>query len=116
MNSYSYRYEDNVEGAFYVDKTCTDCDLCNALAPTIFGSSSLKDHSICIKQPSTISELEQALEAMEASPCASISCDGPGPLSISGLSQNDISKQLIQHSAEREKFTAKDDWHQKFKI
>ncbi len=43
------RLQTNIEGEFYVDSTCIDCDTCRILAPENFGESN--DQSFVKKQP-----------------------------------------------------------------
>jgi glyoxylase-like metal-dependent hydrolase (beta-lactamase superfamily II)/ferredoxin len=64
------RLAENVEGAFFVDETCIDCDTCRQLAPASF-----QDHggqSSVYRQPSTEEETRRALMALVACPTGSI--------------------------------------------
>lgn len=64
------RRSQNVEGNFYVDSSCIDCDTCRWLAPKIYtreGAQSAVHH-----QPTTTAERVAALEALLACPTASI--------------------------------------------
>ncbi len=64
------RRTQNVEGDFYVDSTCIDCDTCRWLSPAIYareGSQSVVHH-----QPTSDAERVAALEALLACPTASI--------------------------------------------
>lgn len=64
------RRSQNVEGNFYVDSTCIDCDTCRWIAPAVYsrkGSQSAVHH-----QPHTQAERVAALEALLACPTASI--------------------------------------------
>ncbi|MGB3291810.1 MAG: MBL fold metallo-hydrolase [Phormidesmis sp.] len=64
------RRSQNVEGNFYVDSTCIDCDTCRWIAPQVYsreGSQSAVHH-----QPTTDAERVAALEALLACPTASI--------------------------------------------
>jgi hypothetical protein len=47
------RFPENIPGAYYVDSTCIDCDLCRSLAPGVFVRDD--EHA-----------LERALECFEA--------------------------------------------------
>jgi ferredoxin len=78
-------WEDNVGGfsivsgkqvAFYVDKECILCSVCEDAAPSNFKMSSEEDHDICYKQPLTEEELEECYEALENCPVEAIGDDG----------------------------------------
>ena len=64
------RLSENVEGEFFVDSTCIDCDACRQLAPTVFGDGA--DYSFVRMQPKTDEELQSALRALVACPTGSI--------------------------------------------
>src|ERR1035437_9111134 len=64
------RLPQNIEGEFYVDSSCIDCDTCRQIAPAIF-----RDHggqSSVYRQPQDPGELHRALMALVACPTASI--------------------------------------------
>jgi glyoxylase-like metal-dependent hydrolase (beta-lactamase superfamily II) len=64
------RLAENVDGEFYVDSSCIDCDACRQIAPATF-----RDHggqSSVHHQPQTGPELRRALMALVACPTASI--------------------------------------------
>lgn len=70
MARVEHRLAQNVEGDFFVDDTCIDCDACRQIAPTTFG-----DHggqSSVFRQPATADEVHRALMALVACPTASI--------------------------------------------
>ena len=70
MASPSKRLAENVEGDFYVDASCIDCDACRQIAPEVF-----RDHgeqSSVYRQPRTEGEVLGALKALVACPTASI--------------------------------------------
>jgi len=74
----------NVRGAYYVDSSCVDCDLCRNTAPDFFQRDDEIGMSIVYRQPSTPEELVLAEEARTGCPSESIGCDGiaePGALS-----------------------------------
>jgi glyoxylase-like metal-dependent hydrolase (beta-lactamase superfamily II)/ferredoxin len=64
------RKPENVEGDFFVDSTCIDCDLCRQIAPTVFRDDG--DQSIVYSQPRNAIEEFQALKALVTCPTASI--------------------------------------------
>eukprot|EP00884_Botryococcus_braunii_P021475 jgi/Botrbrau1/8010/Bobra.384_2s0032.1 len=63
---------ENVEGSFYVDHTCIDCDTCRWMAPDVFGR--VGDQSAVVAQPSTSEGRVQALQALLSCPTFSIPC------------------------------------------
>ena len=64
------RLPQNVEGDFYVDASCIDCDACRQIAPETFRDHG--DQSSVGRQPSTPEEIQRALMAIVACPTASI--------------------------------------------
>ena len=70
------KWEDNVTGAWYVDKSCILCSLCVDLAPNNFKESEAGDHDMVYKQPEGDEELAQCNEAMEQCPVEAIGSDG----------------------------------------
>jgi ferredoxin len=66
----------NIAGAFYVDSSCIDCDVCRETAPTNF-TRSFKDAYSCVsKQPENENELKACEEAMACCPVEAIGNDG----------------------------------------
>jgi glyoxylase-like metal-dependent hydrolase (beta-lactamase superfamily II)/ferredoxin len=61
---------ENVEGQFFVDSTCIDCDTCRQIAPATFGETG--EYSYVQQQPRAEDELRAALRALVACPTASI--------------------------------------------
>ncbi|XDD49820.1 MBL fold metallo-hydrolase [Leptospira sp. WS92.C1] len=61
---------ENLEGEFYVDTTCIDCETCRVLAPATF--SEKNGASYVWKQPTSETETLEALRALIACPTASI--------------------------------------------
>jgi ferredoxin len=76
MADKTQRWEDNVAGSWYVDKSCILCSLCSDLAPKSFRESKEGDHDVVFKQPETPKELEQAEQARLQCPVESIGQDG----------------------------------------
>ncbi len=64
------RLDSNVEGDFFVDATCINCDACRQLAPLSF--SEVGDYSAVTSQPTTDRELRAAYRALLACPTGSI--------------------------------------------
>jgi glyoxylase-like metal-dependent hydrolase (beta-lactamase superfamily II)/ferredoxin len=63
---------DNAPGAYFVDSTCIDCDMCRQVAPAVFARSPRSDQSFVKKQPDGPSELRRAAMALVACPTSSI--------------------------------------------
>lgn len=70
MAKLAQRRSQNVEGNFYVDSTCIDCDTCRWMVPEVFSREGGK--SIVFQQPESKEERTQALQALLACPTASI--------------------------------------------
>tara|TARA_R100000963_G_scaffold22736_2_gene15781 strand:- start:2770 stop:3003 length:234 start_codon:yes stop_codon:yes gene_type:complete len=70
------KYELNVEGKFYVDEQCIDCDLCRETAPKNFTREEDEGYSYVYKQPENDEELESCIEAMDGCPVEAIGDDG----------------------------------------
>ncbi|HEV8541928.1 MAG TPA: ferredoxin [Verrucomicrobiae bacterium] len=66
----------NAPGPFYVDSSCTDCDMCRVIAPAIFRRNEEIGASIAFHQPVTPEEFEQAHEGKNSCPTESIGDDG----------------------------------------
>jgi glyoxylase-like metal-dependent hydrolase (beta-lactamase superfamily II)/ferredoxin len=64
------RRPENVDGNFYVDSTCIDCDTCRWMAPEVFSREG--DQSAVHHQPINESEQLRAMQALLACPTASI--------------------------------------------
>ncbi|XP_042483740.1 uncharacterized protein LOC122064094 [Macadamia integrifolia] len=64
------RRPQNVNGDFFVDHTCIDCDTCRWMAPTTF--SRVDELSAVVKQPSSKEERVKALQALLSCPTSSI--------------------------------------------
>jgi ferredoxin len=72
MASLNQRYSDNIQGKFYVDRSCIDCGLCSEIAPDNFCRSKQQDHDIVYKQPCNEEEEENCMEAFDACPVEAI--------------------------------------------
>lgn len=60
----------NVEGDFFVDSTCIDCDTCRQLAPAVFAEAS--QWSYVHSQPQSADDTRRAIRALLACPVGSI--------------------------------------------
>jgi ferredoxin len=76
MADVANKYSDNIEGKFYVDDQCIDCDLCRETAPSNFKRNDDGGHSFVYKQPENEEEEAQCREAMEGCPVEAIGDDG----------------------------------------
>ena len=76
MADATQRWEDNVPGTWYVDKSCILCSLCSDLAPRNFKESRDGDHDVVFKQPDTPEEVEQSEQARQQCPVEAIGADG----------------------------------------
>ena len=76
MADVANKYSENVEGKFYVDDQCIDCDLCRETAPANFKRNDDGGHSFVYKQPESPEEEALCREAMEGCPVEAIGPDG----------------------------------------
>jgi glyoxylase-like metal-dependent hydrolase (beta-lactamase superfamily II)/ferredoxin len=70
MAHLSDRRSQNIEGDFYVDRSCIDCDTCRWMTPEVFTREG--SQSIVFHQPETETERLRAMQALLACPTASI--------------------------------------------
>ena len=70
MADRAQRVPENVEGRFFVDTTCIDCDTCRQLAPATFGETG--EFSFVRMQPRDQGEERAAYRALVACPTGSI--------------------------------------------
>jgi ferredoxin len=70
MADLSKRLATNVEGDFFVDSTCIDCDTCRQLAPATFVEKG--EYSTVFQQPATDQETLAAYQALLSCPVGSI--------------------------------------------
>lgn len=69
------KHTENVDGQFYVDDQCIDCDLCRETAPANFTRHNEGGYSYVYKQPTTPEEVAQCEEAMQGCPVEAIGTD-----------------------------------------
>ncbi|MBU0742167.1 ferredoxin [bacterium] len=67
---------DNVDGPWFVDSNCIDCDLCRQTAPDNFERNEDDGYSYVYKQPENAEEEELCQEALEECPVEAIGDDG----------------------------------------
>lgn len=70
------KYSQNVEGLYYVDKSCIACGRCVQTAPYNFKFAVGDKHAFVYKQPETPREKVSCLEAFGACPVEAIGNDG----------------------------------------
>ena len=70
------RLPQNVVGAYYVDSSCVDCDLCRNTAPDFFKRDDEAGVSFVYRQPVTAEERAAAEEGRQGCPSESIGNDG----------------------------------------
>jgi glyoxylase-like metal-dependent hydrolase (beta-lactamase superfamily II)/ferredoxin len=75
MANPAHRLSENVEGPFFVDSTCIDCDTCRQLAPQTFGETA--EFSFVRRQPESAEEERAAFRALVACPTGSIGAANP---------------------------------------
>ncbi len=81
MANFLKRVAENVDGDFFVDSTCIDCDTCRQLAPAVFAEG--PDHAFVHRQPDSVEERRRALHALVSCPTGSIgSRGGERPASV----------------------------------
>jgi ferredoxin len=70
------KVEKNIDGKYYVDASCIDCDVCRTTAPNNFEAEEDEGYSYVYKQPDNDEEEEQCQEAIESCPVEAIGDDG----------------------------------------
>jgi len=60
------RVPENVDGDFFVDSTCIDCDACRQIAPSVFGEAA--ETSFVKAQPGSSADRRQALQGAAGLP------------------------------------------------
>ena len=70
------KYEKNVNGKYYVDSQCIDCDLCREIAPNNFKRDDEVGSSIVYKQPVDEDEVKQCQIALSDCHVEAIGNDG----------------------------------------
>ncbi|XVF75271.1 hypothetical protein PTKIN_Ptkin13bG0174200 [Pterospermum kingtungense] len=71
------RRPQNVDGDFFVDHTCIDCDTCRWMAPQVF--TRVGEMSAVYKQPTCKEDRLKALQALLSCPTSSIRTEVPPP-------------------------------------
>lgn len=77
MADLDQKVSENVDGRFYVDATCIDCDLCRETAPANFHRLDDGGYSFVASQPETPEQEAACRAAMDECPVEAIGL-GPG--------------------------------------
>ena len=72
----SDKVESNVEGPWFVDTNCIDCDLCRQAAPENFKRNEDEGYTYVSKQPANDEETVAMGDALEECPVEAIGDDG----------------------------------------
>jgi ferredoxin len=70
------KVKENVAGAYYVDSSCIDCDVCRDTAPENFKRSDANSYSFVYKQPENEDESSACDEAISCCPVEAIGKNG----------------------------------------
>ena len=70
------KVEGSVDGTFYVDSNCIDCDLCRQTAPENFERNEDEGFTFVCKQPDGDEEEQAVRDAIEECPVEAIGDDG----------------------------------------
>jgi glyoxylase-like metal-dependent hydrolase (beta-lactamase superfamily II) len=81
------RHPENVDGPWFVDDTCIDCDASRQCAPWMFGHGG--NQAVVVRQPVTEAETRDAVRAMLACPTGSIGVIGAKP-AVDGVYPEEI--------------------------
>ena len=76
MADIELKLAENVEGRYFVDSECIDCDACREMAPNNFTRDDNGGYSYVYKQPNNKVEEEMCIEALEGCPVDAIGDDG----------------------------------------
>ena len=76
MADSSDKVADSVDGSWYVDSNCIDCDLCRQTAPENFTRNEDEGYTYVSKQPDNDDEETNMRDAMEECPVEAIGDDG----------------------------------------
>ena len=96
MAHLTQRRSENVDGNFYVDSTCIDCDTCRWMAPEIFHSAG--EQSAVYHQPVNETEHLRAMQALLSCPTASIgTVEKPQDIKIAQQSLPLVIEENVYH-------------------
>ena len=72
MTEIPSRLPENIPGEFYVSDSCTDCDLCRELVPSVFKRLDQQGVSVVYQQPTDDATRAAVIEAMTGCPVDAI--------------------------------------------
>jgi ferredoxin len=75
MANRSEKHPENVDGMYYVDEQCIDCDLCREEAPNNFTRQEEEGYSYVFKQPENGLERADCQTALDNCPVEAIGND-----------------------------------------
>jgi ferredoxin len=78
MADLDQKVPENVDGRFFVDRTCIDCDLCRETAPLSFVRLDDEGYSYVFRQPGTPEEESACRAAMVECPVEAIGIQDEG--------------------------------------
>ncbi len=70
------KWNENVEGKYYVDRNCIAAKFCVSAAPNSFRMDESGGHAYVARQPGTPEEQEQARDAVSGCPVGAVGDDG----------------------------------------
>lgn len=76
MANHDDKVPENVDGRYYVDTQCIDCNLCRDVAVNNFAHQEEAGYAYVNKQPAGEEEESQCREAKESCPVEAIGDDG----------------------------------------
>lgn len=76
MANKNNKYNSNILGKYYVDKSCIACAVCTGIASEFFAMNDDEGHAYLINQPENKEGDLLCIEAMEACPVLAIGDDG----------------------------------------
>ncbi len=79
MADITHKYKDNVNGRYFVDDECIDCDACREAAPNNFKRNEVEGYSFVYKQPEGQQEEDDCKDAMDGCPVEAIGDFGNHP-------------------------------------
>jgi ferredoxin len=80
MSEQNERFDDNIDGKYYITKSCIGCTLCSVIAPDNFTENTDEElavgHCYVYKQSETEAEALTCEEAMDVCPADAIRNNG----------------------------------------
>jgi len=70
------KHPTNIPGKYFVDTSCSACQVCVSVAPDNFKMSDSEDHAFVFKQPEGAAEVDACEDALKGCPEEAIGSDG----------------------------------------